>query len=248
MRTTDLFPDVPQAFGYDDFTFRLRMGQQVNGVPKSLDAFRVTTGDPLLAADIAEIYGGKPQEWETTTEEAIEVLTDAKRLEIIICSLDSEYAFWGLGGERPLRACNGESQKDEKSTACACKAMFPEKKLWKEAANQKAACKPSVKATFRLVDLPDAGLWRFQSSSWGLHDGDPHWLKEKMDAGRIWQPPVGHLQDELESHGGRAMGVIEIVGVTFKSKKDDKPFSFNKPQISITGPVPEVVDALLVPA
>ena len=67
------------------------MGQQENGVPKSLDAFRVTTGDPLLAADIAETYGGTPREWQTKTEETIEVLTDAKRLEIIICSLDSEY-------------------------------------------------------------------------------------------------------------------------------------------------------------
>ena len=76
MRTTDLFPDVPQAFGYDDFTFRLRMGQQVNGVPKSLDAFRVTTGDPLLAADIAETYGGTPREWQTKTEETIEDLPE----------------------------------------------------------------------------------------------------------------------------------------------------------------------------
>lgn len=203
----------------------------------------------MLAADIAETYGGTPQEWETKTEETFEVLTEAKRLEIILCSLDAEYAFWGLGGEgRPLRACNGESQKDEKSSPCACKAMFPDKKAWKEAAKQKAACKPSVKATFRLVDLPDAGLGRFQSSAWGLHDGDPHWLKEKMEDGRIWQPPVGQLQDELESHGGRAMATIEIVGVTFKSKDGDKPFSFTKPQIGITGPVPEVVDALLTPA
>lgn len=223
------------------------MGHQVNGVPKSLDSFRVTTGDPLLADDIAETYGGTPQEWVTKTEEVIEVLTDAKRLEVIICSLDSEYAFWGLGGERPLRACNGEAQKDEKSSPCACKAMFPDAKSWKEAAKQKAACQPVVKATFRLVDLPDAGVGRFQSSSWGLHDGDPHWLKDKMDAGRIWQPPIGLLQDELDGHGGRAMGIIEIVGVTFE-KKDNTNFSFNKPQITITGPVPEVADALLVPA
>jgi hypothetical protein len=220
------------------------MGHQVNGVPKSLDSFRVTTGDPLLAADIAEAYGGTPEEWVTTTEESIEVLTNAKRLEIILCSLDSEFGLWPRGSERPLRTCDGQAVKDEKLSPCMCKAMFPDAKSWREAAKAGGACKPTVKATFRLVDLPDAGLGRFQSSSWGLHDGDPHWLKERMDEGRIWQPPVGQLQDELDGHGGRAMATIEIVGVTFE-KKDGKHFSFNKPQITITGPVPEVVDALL---
>ena len=74
--------------------------------------------------------------------------------------------------------------------------------------------------------------------------GDPKWTADKMENGRIWQPPISDLEEALADHGGRAMATLEIVGVDFVTKAG-KNVSYTKPQLTITRPVPEVVDALL---
>ena len=74
--------------------------------------------------------------------------------------------------------------------------------------------------------------------------GDPSWTADKMEGGRIWQPPIGDLEAALADHGGRAMATLDIVGVDFTTRAG-KNVSYTKPQLTITGPVPEVIDALL---
>lgn len=53
--------------------------------PKSLDEWRVTTGDPEVADAIHALLGGEaPAEWETKGEEALEVYTSAKSVSIVL--------------------------------------------------------------------------------------------------------------------------------------------------------------------
>jgi hypothetical protein len=240
-----IFDEAPRTFA-DDFTFRVRLGSLVNGRPMTHDTFRFTTGDMLVADDIAETFGGVRDEWETKSEEVFEVLSTTKRIDIILESVRSEYVLWGRGNA-PIRTCDGISQSDDQKSPCACAQQCANLADWKAAAKQGTACQPTVKASFRLADLPDIGLGRFQSSSWGLAMGDPAWTADKMDPGRIWQPPIGDIEEELSGHGGRAMATLEIVGVEFTTRAG-KHVSYNKPQITVTGPVHEAVDALLTPA
>ncbi len=240
-----IFDTAPKQFGQDDFTFRLRMGSLINGRPMSHDTWRFTTGDPDVAALIVQGYGGESKEWETKTDENLEILSTEKRVEVILDSLSSDYVMFGQNN-KPIRACNGEVQRlgVDEAKPCACAQAYQSAQEWKAAAKDGLACKPMVKATFRLAEYPDLGLGRYESSSWSLATGDPEWKKDKMDEGQIWQPPISQIQDELEELGGRAMASIEIVGVEFTTKAG-KHVSYTKPQITILGAVSESVEALL---
>jgi len=240
-----IFDTAPKQFGQDDFTFRLRMGSLVNGRPMSHDTWRFTTGDPDVAETIVQGFGGESKLWETKTDENLEILSNEKRIEVILDSLSSDYVMFGQNN-KPIRACNGEVQRlglDE-AKPCACAAAYTTAQEWKQAAKDGLACKPMVKATFRLAEYPDVGLGRYESSSWSLATGDPEWKKGKMDEGQIWQPPISQIQDELEALGGRAMAAIEIVGVEFQTKAG-KHVSYSKPQITILGEVSETLAALM---
>ena len=238
-----IFDEAPRTFGADDFTFRARLGSLVNGRPMAHDTWRFTSGDHLVIDDLVESYGGERKEWDTKSEEIYETLTTVKSIEVILESLRSEYVLWGRGNA-PIRTCDGITQTDDKKSPCACAQQSANLTEWKSAAKAGTACQPTVKASFRLADNPDLGLGRFQSSSWGLAMGDPKWTADKMENGRIWQPPISDLEEALADHGGRAMATLEIVGVDFVTKAG-KNVSYTKPQLTITGPVPEVVDALL---
>ena len=240
-----IFDTAPKNFGQDDFTFSLKMGSLVNGRPMSHDTWRFTTGDPDVAEKIVLGYGGEAKEWETKTDETLEILSTEKRVEVILESLSSDFVMFGQNN-KPIRACNGEVQRlglDE-AKPCACAAAYSNAQEWKQAAKDGLACKPMVKATFRLAEYPDLGLGRYESSSWSLATGDPEWKKDKMDEGQIWQPPIADVQDQLEHFQGRAMASFEIVGVEFKTKAG-KHVSYTKPQITILGAVTESVVALL---
>ena len=56
-----MFQDTPK-FGQSDIVGRVRSGAQIQGRPVALQEWRFTTGDPDVAAAVAEKYGGTPQE------------------------------------------------------------------------------------------------------------------------------------------------------------------------------------------
>ena len=236
-----IFQEAPRSFGADDFTFRVRSGAQVNGLPVGLDAFRFTTGDPLVAQDLADAYGGTPKEWETKSEEVWEVYSEAGSLDLIFETILSGFKQFGRNNQI-VRECNGGSDD------CFCIQQGWSKKEWKQAAKQGTACEPEVKLTFRLADNPDIGLGRFRSGADSLFAGDPHWLEGKMEDGRVWQPPISTIEGQLADHGGRATGTLEIVKVSYKVNKGtpaEKTNTYSKPFVTITGPVHEAVEALL---
>ena len=229
-----LFQEAPVQFA-EDFTFRVRTGMVANGRPMALENIRFTTGDPEVANSISENFGGSPQEWETKTEETLEILSDHPSVDIILDSIKSEYVLWGRGNQ-PIRACDGITQSDESKSDCVCSQQNSDLTEWKAAAKAGTACQPTVKLTFRLAASPALGRGRFQSSSWGMAMGDPAWKKDKMEEGEIWQPPISELEAELAELGGEALATLSIVPVAYTTKAG-RNVSYSKPVLTITGQV-----------
>ena len=209
-----MFNTTPK-FGASDIVGRVRSGAQIQGRPVALQEWRFTTGDPEVAQAVADKYGGTPQEWVTTTEESLEVMSTAGSLPVILTAIQSEFVLWGRGST-PIRSCDGSVQKDDLKTSCVCPSDV---KDHKEAARAGSACQPSVRATFRLADLPDLGLWRFNSASWQL-------------AGE-----VNAAEDALAAAGGEAEGLLRLELVEYQTK-NGRNVSYTKPIIEVGAPVP----------
>ena len=228
----------PRAFGSEDHTFRVRLGSMTaEGKPMSHDTLRFTTGDPVVADELASLYGGTPNEWPTKTEEVLEVLSTVPSVEVIFESIKPEMILWPRHGKQPVRSCDGQVQNDGKKTPCVCAVQYPEKAANKQASKDGQACQPTVKASFRLLDAPHLGLGRFQSTAWSLYEGDPPWKIDYLGDDERFQPPIGQIVEQLEEHGGRAVGTLETMQVRYKSKVHG-PVAYSKPFFTINGPAP----------
>ena len=208
-----LFNTTP-TFGASDIVGRVRSGAQINGRPVALQEWRFTTGDPDVAQAVADKYGGSPQDWTTTTEESLEVMSTVGSLPVILTAIQSEFVLWGRNSV--IRSCNGAAQNDDAHSGCICPSDVKEHK---EAARAGTACQPSVRATFRLADLPDLGLWRFNSASWQL-------------AGE-----VNAAEEALAAVGGEAEGVLRLELVEYTTKAG-RNVSYTKPIIEVGAAVP----------
>lgn len=72
---------------YADIVGSFRAGYAEDGKPKSLNEWRVTTGDPEVADAIHKLLGGEPPaEWDTKGEESLEVYTEAKSVVVVLDS------------------------------------------------------------------------------------------------------------------------------------------------------------------
>lgn len=201
----------------DDIVGRFRSGQALNGRPMSLSAWRVTTGDPDLADQVAADLGGKPGSWEATGEDALEVLTTAEVVDIILegaNAIRSQMVLWGRTN-KPIRTCDGVTQGNDECSACVCPTGLQERK---EAAKAGTGCEPSVSIRFRLASMPDAGFFQFRSGSWGLA-GD-----------------IGVSEAHLADIDGpaRATLALELVEYTTKAGRE---VSYTKPVLTVLGPV-----------
>ena len=211
-----MFQSTPK-FGASDIVGRVRSGAQIQGRPVALQEWRFTTGDPDVAQAVADKYGGSPTPWETSTEESLEVMSTVSSLAVVLTQIQSEFVMWGSQGSRtPMRTCDGAVQKDDACSACECPSDVKEHK---EKARAGHACQPSVRATFRLADLPDLGLWRFNSASWQL-------------AGE-----VNAAEEALAAAGGEAEGLIRLELIEYQTK-NGRNVSYTKPSIEVGAAVP----------
>ncbi|KPC89909.1 hypothetical protein ADL27_38505 [Streptomyces sp. NRRL F-6602] len=211
-------PDArPKPRFTSDIVGRFRAGRLVGKMPESLNEWRVTTGDPEVAAELARLLGGEPEEWNTDREDNLEVLTTSKSVNIIIESSDKIDASMKLFSASGLfHHCDGVaylSPEEDKGQACGCPESLQERK---DKARVGRGPKPSIDITFRLTDAPDLGLFRFNSGSWEfvkvLHE-----LIADVDA---YDGPV------------RATLTIEHIEYTAKSGKD---VAYNKPSVKVLG-------------
>ncbi|MET9959298.1 hypothetical protein ABZ128_09450 [Streptomyces sp. NPDC006326] len=201
----------------NDFVGRFRSGRLVGKQPEALSEWRVTTGDPVVAAEIARLMGGDPEEWDTDKEDNIEILTDSSSIEIIIESSDKIDASMKLFGMTGLvHHCDGVeflSPDEDKGTPCGCPPLLQDRK---DKAKAGRGPKPSIDVVFKLAKAPDLGLFRFNSGSWELVKV-LHNVLADVDA---YDGPV------------RATLAIENVSYTTKAGRD---VSYNKPVVTVLG-------------
>jgi len=161
-----------------DVVGRFRSGTQLNGRPVALSEWRVTTGDPVVADRIADLYGGTPEEWKgTKTEEKIEVFTEQSSVVILVGpgQLRSELALWSRQNKK-IRTCDGVVQSD--GSDCVCPQTLEDRKI---AEKEGTGCSPQVTVFFRLSADPSLGVFKFQSQAWGLVRKLPA-ITEELDA------------------------------------------------------------------
>lgn len=221
----DAAPRERSSFA-DDVAGRFRSGRLVKmggkDVPESLNEWRVTTGDPVVADRIAALMGGEPEEWETDKEDNLQILTDSPSVLIVIepDGVDASFKQFAPGAGL-IHHCDGFeylSPDEDKGEACKCPSLVAERKL---AADKLRGPKPSVDVKFRLYDAPDLGVFRFNSGSWKLVEA------------------LGPLFAELDKFPGkqvRASLTIENVKYTpQKGPRAGQEVSYNKPVIKVMG-------------
>lgn len=217
IRIFDVDPDAkPKSQFSDDIVGRFRSGAQINKRPVALEAWRVTTGDPEVAAAVQGLFGGdEPAPWETQAEDNLEVYTEATTFDVILDgpqSVKTSMVLWGRNAL--IRSCDGVTQTDDKRSPCVCPQAVSERK---EAAKAGTGCEPSIQVYFRLADDPDLGRFKFFSGSWSF-------------AGE-----VGTAEAALEKIDGpaRASLTLEVVEYTTKTGREVR---YTKPVLKVLGP------------
>lgn len=210
--------EKPSAPSSTDIVGRFRAGRQLQGRPVSLSTWRITTGDPEVAKKVAVMFGAVegPQEWDTKTEERLEVITETDEVHVVVASprhVTSEMVLWGRKGK--VRQCDGVTQADGK--ACVCPSDFGERI---KAANDGTACEPSVSYLFSLAYAPELGRFRFQTGSWTV------------------ARQVAEVEAALAGIDGPAAGTLRLEQRTRK----DAGTSYTVAILNITGPAEDDVE------
>ncbi|MBT2412669.1 hypothetical protein J7I94_19235 [Streptomyces sp. ISL-12] len=220
----------------NDTVGRFRSGRLVKAgrteTPEALNEWRVTTGDPTVAAKVAELLGGTPEEWDPEKEDRLEILTSARTVNIIIepDGVDASFKQF-IPGVGMVHHCDGftvlSTPEEEQGQPCKCPTTIAARKL----TAQRGGPKPSVDVTFRLLDAPDLGKFRFNSGSWKLVEAlGP--LFAELDC-------YGNAGDEeAGTEGVPVRASLTIENVTYVPKKGPRAgqtVSYNKPVIKIFG-------------
>jgi hypothetical protein len=174
-------PRKPQTT-YERPVFQFRSGMQVDRKPVSLAAWRVLTDDPSVAQGIAELLGGRPEEYDPTKDMNLHVLTESESVDIVIAgsrAIEDKLILWGPGG--PIHECDGEfflSPAEDKGQPCGCPATLAERK---DLAKRRRGPSPSINVTFRLAGLGyELGAGKLIATAWSLAEVI-HEVKEALD-------------------------------------------------------------------
>lgn len=165
-------PKPRQSFA-SDVVGRFRAGHVVNKRPATLSEWRVTTGDPDVAAKIHDLLGGdEPQQWDTEKEDNLEVFTASEEVDIVIegpRSLRQRMVLWGRQG-KPISVSDGEFLLDDHGNVTTepdpdAELSFAERK---QKGRDGLGAVPDIDLYFRLAEEPDLGIFQFKTGSWGL--------------------------------------------------------------------------------
>ncbi|MFE1129598.1 hypothetical protein ACFW6R_23330 [Streptomyces albidoflavus] len=216
LRIFETDPDaMPKNSFSDDTVGRFHSGRSVNGVPEALAEWKVTTGDPDVAAAISQLMGGVAEETDSTSENFIEVLTDAKRVKVVLSGADaisSDMKLWN--GPNLIHHCDGVeflSPDEDRGRACGCPALMEDRKA---AAKSKRGPSPSISILFRLAEDYDLGVFRFQTGSWKLAE------------------VLHEIGNALDKVGGEALAELGIELVEYTTKKG-RDVSYFKPVVKV---------------
>lgn len=189
-----------------------------NGV--SIGTFRLMASERSVAEAIAQAYGGEVIETETASDQFIQVITNAEKLEVIADgpdALTSDFKQWNNG--KLVHHCDGvlflSHLMDENliGQPCNCPKLFNDRKT---AYRNGMGPGPDIRITFRLADDPELGTFVFKSGAWTL-------LKVLHEA-----------ENGLEEIGGEALVELSLELVEFDIKKGPNKgthVSYYKPNI-----------------
>ncbi|MFJ3084446.1 hypothetical protein ACIPJG_32480 [Streptomyces halstedii] len=221
-----------QSFS-DDIVGRFRAGRLVGKQPESLNEWRVTTGDPMVAEVISQLMGGETEEWETEKEDNLQVLTTSKSVEIVIENSDAIDASMKLFGFSGLtHHCDGVKYLSDDDptlvgTPCGCPALLEDRKA---RARSGKGPKPSIDIVFSLAAHPEIGKFRFNSGGWSLVNV-LHEIIEAIDTvGGREEDADGKVTDK--GRPVRATLAIEHVAYTTKAGRD---VAYNRPVVDVLG-------------
>jgi hypothetical protein len=215
-----------------DVVGRFRSGYQVDGTPASLSAFRVTTGDPKLAAAIAKAMGVDKeradgvQEWEAQGEDYLEVFTTTSSVKIVLDSA-ADYKstlvrrdgagdfMYSTDGEVILAV--GDEFEDEYTVGDPDPQRDQDLDTRKAKAKKRLGSSPDIRVTFTIEEHPEWGKFQFRSGGWSLVHNDPEPKLRRL--------PAGPIQAELKL-------------TTVEGKK----FTWTKPELLVRGSAAEGVE------
>jgi hypothetical protein len=181
---------------------RIRAGDRaLNGAPRKLDKWRLTSKDRQTLAGAAKLWGGEVREWEEHAGE-FELYTDTDSLPIMLLPGQAPttwYEMWSRGGCQ--RRCDGQHELISDS-ACLC--------------GEERECKPHTRLSVLLPDLPGIGSWLLSSTGWnaaaelaGAAD-----LLQRASAQGVLIPARLRLEQRVQVTGGQtrrfAVPVIDV--------------------------------------
>ncbi|MFB6535099.1 hypothetical protein ACFCY8_26450 [Streptomyces noursei] len=205
----------PKATFSDDTVGRFHGGKQENGIPVALSEWRVTTGDPEVAAAVAQLMGGTPVETDSTSENFIEILTERDKVKVVLSGPDaisSDLKLWN--GSALIHHCDGIeflSPDEDKGKRCRCPELMEDRKA---AAKAKRGPSPAIAVTFRLAEDYDLGLFRLQTGSWKLAE------------------VLHEVENALDRVGGETLAELSLELVEYTTKKG-RDVSYRKPVIRV---------------
>ncbi|RCH68730.1 hypothetical protein DT019_08630 [Streptomyces sp. SDr-06] len=221
LRIFDTDPDAKpvkrETTSFERPAFQFRSGMQRDKKPVSLSAWRVLTDDPAIAAGIAELYGGTPEEYDATKDMNLHVLTEANAVEIVIdgsAAIEDKLILWGPVG--PIHECDGQYSllPEDKGEPCGCPELMTERK---ERAKKKRGPAPSINVTFRLAGLGyELGVGKMIATAWTLAE------------------VIHEVKDALDAVDGPALCELKLEHVEYDSPKFGR-VSYHKPVITVLG-------------
>lgn len=147
---------------------RIRFGMKhpQRKFPMSLDTFRFTSPDRNAIEKIAEVFGGQARPWnepKAQQKNQWEVLTTSDCIDVWVPpgGLSVGYELWSGSGRE--RFCDGDecvitlygpNGPEDRVQSCICMRQ------------DRLDCKPKVRLTVVLPQIPFGGGWRLESGSW----------------------------------------------------------------------------------
>ncbi|MFB7251723.1 hypothetical protein [Microbacterium sp. NPDC056234] len=194
---------------------RFRAGHQIDDRPASIEEWRITTGDPDVAAKVYELYGGQaPQEWAAKGEDNIEVFTASAEVAVIIeCAkaLRQRMVLWGRSG-KPIYVSNGDAEE------VAALDGFGELPEYRSG----VGAEPDIELYFRLAEDPELGVFKFKTGSWGFASDLAY----------------NGVAEALEAAEGPTKAILKLEPVSFVAKngpRKGQTVSYRAARLSLSG-------------
>ncbi|KIQ62416.1 hypothetical protein TR51_25595 [Kitasatospora griseola] len=224
LRIFETDPDAkPKVRPANDTVGRFRTGRQVGNQPVSLATFRVTTGDTEVADAVVQLLGGKVEEWETSTEDYLEVVTDRDKVLVVVDGASGIKADMRLYGRQGMiHHCDGIASllDDDKGKPCGCPSAYEDRKAF---AKSGRGPQPYTFLSFRLAEDYELGKFRFQSTSWKLAE------------------VVDQYENALAQIKGEALCELSLELVEYETKTG-RQVSYRKPVLKVIKPWAEAME------